>query len=242
MTKKQQQNSNDSKTSMDTEVAVSESASADSAAPADAAASVEAVSEASDKTDSESKKEASVPAKKVVAKEEEVAFSDPTKKVAAVVAPVKVEGEDDSDILKQLLADPDQVVDNITQQVTKRVKDDLANRDNVVKVWNDFYKENQDLAIHKKLVDLVTAEVKAEDAANGNKLSWNEGAKIVAKRTRDLLTSIRSDSYEEVDTRAASEANAVSSSGNPTPSQVKKPSVKNFVNQVRELKQARGLS
>ena len=241
MTKKQQQNSNSSTTATDTEV-VGESAtadSADSAASADAAASVDESS--AEKPDSE--KEASVPAKKVVAKEEEeVAFSDPTKKVKATAPAVKTEEEEDADILKQLLADPDQVVDNITQQVTKRVKDDLANRDNVVKVWNDFYKENQDLVVHKKLVDLVTAEVKAEDAAGGNKLSWNEGAKIVAKRTRDLLTSIRSDSYEEVDTRSASEANAVSSSGNPTPSQVKKPSVKNFVSQVRELKQARGLS
>jgi hypothetical protein len=169
----------------------------------------------------------------------DAAFSDPTKKVevskkdAAKVSEVKKdedEEDDDDKVLKKLLKDSE--ID-IERKVDRRLDEREDRKQKSEVAWTGFYKENPELKRVPHLVELVKSQVLAEDLKNGKTLSWKDGSEIVAKRVKALVESIRSDKYEALDTDSASESAVISSSGSPTPTQVKKTATKGFLDQMK---------
>ena len=180
----------------------------------------------------EATEEAAADEKKEKAPPKEASFANPAAKVAPVEEPAE-EAEDDDDTLRRLLSNADDVVDDVEQRVLNKIDQREQVRAKAQDAWNFFYQENPELSGHKDLVDLVRRQVLEEDRQAETRLSWEDGAKRVAKKAKALLNSIRSNNREEVDTEEASSGTVVSSSGNPTPIQVKKPGKKSFIDQMK---------
>ena len=144
--------------------------------------------------------------------------------------------KEERDYLQTLITDPKRLVDDTAQKVMDKLETVKAERKHADDQWNGFYQKNPELKAHKNLVDLVKNEVANTYRANPSTFNWNDALKKVADKSKGLVSSIRSEQYEEVDTEASSEVTVVSSSGNPTPRQVKKPGKRSFIEQVKANK------
>lgn len=150
------------------------------------------------------------------------------------------EESDDEKILRNLLKDPkenqEKLKDDITQNVLSKI-DQRNDSDRQKEVaWNGFYEENPELKGHKRLVEFESNQLVQELKSQNKDVTFKEGAKIVAKRVKSLIESIRSDNSEEVDTD--SDSAAIPSSSSSTPRQGKEAQKKGgFVGELKANRQ-----
>lgn len=152
---------------------------------------------------------------------------------------------DDSELLAKLLVDPETVVNDIEQKVEKRLEAKAEAKLVNKKRWDGFFNENPALAKHKKVVEYVRKEIISEAKAEGKKLSWVEGAALLAKRTNSLIMEIKGiEGNEESDQESSNPSNlsVVSSSASAAPRKVKEPErPMTFGEELREFQRSRGL-
>lgn len=150
----------------------------------------------------------------------------------------------DDKLLNELLHDPKKVRSDIKQEVKAELRQELAQEKNQEKanagLWTKFYEENPDLNAAHGLTETVKRDYLRELEASGATPGWLEGSKELAKRTRVLLTSVKTET-EVVDTENASKTAVVPSSGNPAPRQVKEPvSEGGFLQEMKNFKAKSG--
>lgn len=181
------------------------------------------------------------PEKVLKSETKDISFSDPSKSVvaekeASASAEVREEPEEsDDEILRRLLKDEEDKSNDIEQRVLSKIERREELKQKSQAAWSSFYSENPDLKEFSELVDVQRDRLLKELKEQKKDIPWEDGAKIVAKRSRDLLKSIRSTNNEEIDVDSSD--SVVSSSSHSTPPQVKKPEKVSFVDQLNKNRQ-----